>query len=62
MIAMLAIGQGAKEAIEKQLSSLGSNLLMVRPGSPKVQGIAMETGAVTRFTFQGCCRDSKTHR
>ena len=52
VIAMLAIGQGAKEAIEKQLSSLGSNLLMVRPGSPKVQGIAMETGAVTRFTFQ----------
>jgi len=51
VIAMLALGQGAKEAIEKQLSSLGSNLLIVMPGSPKVHGVALETGAVTRFTF-----------
>ena len=51
VIAMLALGSGAKEAIEKQLASLGSNLLLVRPGSAKVQGIAMEAGAVTRFTF-----------
>ncbi len=52
VIAMLALGQGAKESIEKQLASLGSNLLLVRPGSAKVHGIAMEAGAVTRFTFQ----------
>jgi macrolide transport system ATP-binding/permease protein len=51
VIAMLAIGQGAKESIEKQLSSLGSNLLMVRPGSPKVHGVAMEMGSMTRFTL-----------
>ena len=52
VIAMLALGTGAKESIEKQLSSLGSNLLMVRPGSPKVGGVALEAGQVTRFTFQ----------
>ncbi len=52
VIAMLALGQGAKESIEKQLASLGSNLLLVRPGSPKVGGMALEAGAVTRFTFQ----------
>lgn len=52
VIAMLALGQGAKESIEKQLSSLGSNLLLVRPGSPKLMGIALEAGSVTRFTFQ----------
>lgn len=51
VIAMLALGQGAKETIEKQLASLGSNLLIVLPGSAKVHGIAMQTGAVTRFTF-----------
>jgi macrolide transport system ATP-binding/permease protein len=51
VIAMLALGQGAKESIEKQLASLGSNLLMVRPGSAKTHGIALEAGAVTRFTF-----------
>ena len=52
VIAMLALGQGAKESIEKQLASLGSNLLMIRPGSEKSHGVALEAGAVTRFTFQ----------
>ncbi|HOX55150.1 MAG: ABC transporter permease [Candidatus Omnitrophica bacterium] len=52
VIAMLAIGQGAKESIEKQLASLGSNLLIVRPGSTRSHGVALETGSVTRFTFQ----------
>jgi macrolide transport system ATP-binding/permease protein len=51
VIAMLALGQGAKEEIEKQLSSLGSNLIVVLAGSAKVHGIAMQTGTVTRFTF-----------
>ncbi|MFH1876254.1 MAG: ABC transporter permease [Candidatus Omnitrophota bacterium] len=52
VIAMLAVGQGAKESIEKQLAGLGSNLLVVRPGSARVHGVAMESGAVTRFTLQ----------
>jgi len=51
VIAMLALGQGAKDSIEKQLASLGSNLLLVRAGSAKVRGISLEAGAVTRFTF-----------
>jgi macrolide transport system ATP-binding/permease protein len=52
VIAMLALGQGAKESITKQLASLGSNLLMVRPGSSQLHGVALEAGAVTRFTLQ----------
>ena len=52
VIAMLSIGEGAKVSIEKQLASLGSNLLMVRPGSPKSGGISLGVGAVTRFTLQ----------
>jgi macrolide transport system ATP-binding/permease protein len=52
VIAMLAIGEGAKESIEKQLASLGSNLLMIRPGSARLHGVSMETGTVTRFTLQ----------
>ncbi|MGE5308501.1 MAG: ABC transporter permease, partial [Deltaproteobacteria bacterium] len=51
VIAMLALGTGAKMSIEKQLSSLGSNLLMIMPGSPKSGPVAMEAGTVTRFTF-----------
>jgi macrolide transport system ATP-binding/permease protein len=52
VIAMLALGAGAKEAIERDLARLGSNLLMVRPGSRTVRGVRMEAGAVTRFTLQ----------
>ena len=52
VIAMLAIGQGAKESIEKQLASLGSNLIMVTPGSSRIHGVSLGAGAVTRFTFQ----------
>lgn len=51
VIAMLALGQGAKDAIEKQLASLGSNLLVIRPGSSKMHGVAMQAGTVTRFTL-----------
>ena len=52
VIAMLALGEGAKVSIEKQLASLGSNLLVIRPGSSRIHGVALEAGAVTRFTFQ----------
>jgi len=51
VIAMLAIGQGAKESIEKQLASLGSNLLIVRHGAQRSGGVSMEA-TTTRFTFQ----------
>ncbi len=52
VIAMLALGQGAKESIEQQLASLGSNLLVVRPGSSRLHGVALGAGTVTRFTLQ----------
>jgi macrolide transport system ATP-binding/permease protein len=51
VIAMLALGQGAKESIQKSLSSLGSNLLVVRAGAHNVQGVSQQA-AVTRFTSQ----------
>ena len=49
---MLALGEGAKESIAQRLASLGSNLLMVRPGSPQMRGVALESGSATRFTLQ----------
>lgn len=52
VIAMLALGQGAKESITKQLASLGSNLLSIRPGASQMGGVALEAGAVTRFSLQ----------
>ncbi|MFA7158514.1 MAG: ABC transporter permease [Kiritimatiellia bacterium] len=50
VIAMLAIGQGATKSIKDQLASMGSNLLIIRPGPPRHQGISMSEGMITRFT------------
>jgi len=51
VIAMLALGRGAQESIQAQLASLGSNLLMVRPGTINTGGVSLQAGAVTRLTF-----------
>ncbi len=52
VVATLAIGNGAQKAIEKQLASLGSNLIVLRPGSIRVAGVAQESGLTTRLTFE----------
>ena len=52
VVATLAIGNGAQKAIEKQLASLGSNLLVLRPGAVRVGGVAQGVGGVTRLTFE----------
>ncbi len=51
VIAMLALGSGARLSIETQLSSLGSNLLMVRPGQISQQGVSVEAGTGTRLSL-----------
>jgi len=38
VIAMLAIGEGAQQSIAASISSLGTNLLTVMPGSPQIRG------------------------
>ena len=51
VVAMLALGAGAQKAIEGQLASLGSNLLVLRSGSVRGAGGAMiEAGLSTRLT------------
>jgi macrolide transport system ATP-binding/permease protein len=52
VVAMLALGKGAQQAIEAQLSSLGSNLLVLRSGARRVGGVAQEAGATTRLNFE----------
>ncbi len=38
VIVMLAIGDGAKQAVLDRISAMGSNLLLVRPGAPNQRG------------------------
>jgi macrolide transport system ATP-binding/permease protein len=50
VIAMLALGNGAKASIEQQLASLGSNLLMIHPGHSRASGVSQES--TTRLTLE----------
>lgn len=42
VIAMLAIGQGSKMSIQKSISEMGSNMIMIRPGQDKGPGGARQ--------------------
>lgn len=42
VIAMLAIGQGSKRSIKKQISEMGSNMIMIQPGADKGPGGARQ--------------------
>ena len=50
VITMLALGRGAGESVKEDLSKMGSNLLVIRPGSTKVHGASVE--ASTRLTME----------
>jgi macrolide transport system ATP-binding/permease protein len=39
VIAMLAVGNGAKQQVLDRISGMGTNLLLVRPGAPNQRGI-----------------------
>ena len=39
VIAMLAVGNGAKQTVIDGIAALGTNLLLVRPGSPEMRGV-----------------------
>jgi putative ABC transport system permease protein len=51
VIAMLAIGQGSKESIQAQISSLGTNLLTIYPSASMTGGVRMEAGSSVRLTI-----------
>ncbi len=52
VIAMLALGSGAKQSVETQLASLGSNLLVLRTGAGRSQGVSLGSGSVSRLTLE----------
>jgi macrolide transport system ATP-binding/permease protein len=50
LIAMVAVGQGANEAVEEQIASLGTNLLIVMPGATTANGVRAGFGSVSTLT------------
>ncbi len=45
VIAMIAIGTGAQERVREQIKNLGSNLILVIPGSTTQSGVRLGSGA-----------------
>ena len=52
VIVMVAIGHGAQSQIESQIKGLGTNLIMVMPGSFNGGGVSQGAGAFNRLTVE----------
>lgn len=50
VITMVGIGQGSKKSIETQIESIGSNLIMIMPGSQSVGGVRQSSGSAQTLT------------
>jgi putative ABC transport system permease protein len=50
VIATLAIGQGARDAVQAQIRALGANTLTVIPGTVTAGGVRMGMGGITTLT------------
>jgi macrolide transport system ATP-binding/permease protein len=61
VIAMLAVGKGAQKAIEARISSLGSNLIMLMPGSTSMGGVRGGAGSFSRLTIEDLKAIGKTN-
>jgi macrolide transport system ATP-binding/permease protein len=51
LIAMVAVGQGANDAVRKQIESLGTNLLVLLPGAVTSGGIRAGFGSASTLTI-----------
>lgn len=51
VIAMVAVGQGAKDSIQASIQSVGSNLVIITPGAPRGVGSQISSGRGTAQTL-----------
>jgi len=52
VIALVAIGQGAQNSIAKNIEAIGSNLILINPGSQRVGGISQGGGSAQSLTIE----------
>ncbi|HEU4637104.1 MAG TPA: ATP-binding cassette domain-containing protein, partial [Edaphobacter sp.] len=50
LIAMVAVGKGANQAVQKQIASLGTNLIVVLPGTVITSGVRSGFGSASTLT------------
>ena len=51
VITMLAIGEGSKESIRSSISSMGANMITIRPGADVRGGVRQEASVMESLTF-----------
>ena len=54
VIAMMEIGEGSSKAIERTISSMGANNLLIMPGTAASGGVSFGAGSVMTLTPQDC--------
>jgi ABC-type antimicrobial peptide transport system permease subunit len=54
VIVMMEIGSGATAAIQKSIASMGSNMIMIQPGTAASGGVSFGAGSVMTLTPQDC--------
>ena len=59
VIAMVALGKGSQADIETKISTLGTNLIMVKPGSTKTRGVKGGAGTRSCLTMDDVATISK---
>lgn len=52
VITMVAIGQGAQNSIAQSIESIGSNLILVQPGSQRIGGVSQGGGSSQTLTIE----------
>ena len=50
VIAMVAVGDGARYSVQQQIQSLGTNLLVVLPGATTANGVRAGAGSISTLT------------
>ncbi|MBR5323587.1 MAG: ABC transporter permease [Muribaculaceae bacterium] len=52
VIAMLAIGQGSKTSIQNQISTMGSNMIMIQPGADRMGGVRQDPASMQTLKLE----------
>ena len=52
VIAMLAIGQGSKRSIREQISEMGSNMIMIHPGTGRFGGVRQSASSMQTLKIE----------
>ena len=52
VIVMLAIGQGSKRSIQSEISEMGSNMIMIQPGTDMRGGVRMDASSMETLKHQ----------